>query len=175
MTDCRKCELNSNCPGFAECPHMTDIRDNPPPLSEAQIDELMRASGLESVANKDFRIGRGQHMTAPEQDRYDADVYFARQIEAAVFTRGVTAGQAAAQGEIERLKAFIESWVEHGSNVERLLLTNQVLKAKFKALEEQKPVASVYKTGAGRHWMSETLSQLPDGLYQLYTAAGAKP
>jgi hypothetical protein len=23
MTDCRKCELNNNCPGFNECPNMT--------------------------------------------------------------------------------------------------------------------------------------------------------
>lgn len=22
MTDCRKCELNDNCPGFADCPKM---------------------------------------------------------------------------------------------------------------------------------------------------------
>lgn len=64
-------------------------------LTSKRIDNLMRENGLESVAAKDFRCERNQNMTYPEQDRYDADLKFARDVEAEVLRiNGLTAESA---------------------------------------------------------------------------------
>lgn len=51
--------------------------------TEQMIDDLMRQAGLEAIADKDSRAAAGQEMTSPEQDRYDAIVYFAELVDKA--------------------------------------------------------------------------------------------
>lgn len=46
--------------------------------TDEQIDQMMRESGLEAIAAKDYREGRKRPMTTPERDQYDAALYFAR-------------------------------------------------------------------------------------------------
>ncbi|OUM00525.1 hypothetical protein [Variovorax sp. JS1663] len=47
------------------------------PVDAETFDALMRESGLEAIATKDYRDSRGQPMTSPEQDQYNAAIYFA--------------------------------------------------------------------------------------------------
>lgn len=134
---------------------MTDIRDNPPPLPEPDV-EVKLNSGWTSVL-----------VRSNEQ---------VRQIEAAAFERG----KAAMQGEVERLqdKAFRASEA-HVGTMQKLLAAekeNDELRAKLKALEEQKPVAWVrvcddeLSPADAFSWVRTLLHDVP-----LYLASGAKP
>ena len=52
-------------------------------MTDGQIDALMRAARIQAILDKDYRAAKGQEMTAPENDAYNAALYFARSVEAA--------------------------------------------------------------------------------------------
>lgn len=126
---------------------MSDIKDNPPPLP---------------VSHCDFGL------LTPEQYRAG---------EAAAFSRGVAAGQAAMQGEIERLTKGYERSLENGLALVREL---DELRAKLRALEEQKPVGYASPgelrriTECRGQFASIHLQVVADNDTPLYLAAGAK-
>ena len=103
----------------------------------------------------------GARYTVSKPNIGDTDVYTADQV-AAAFERG----KAAMQGEIERLK----------EEDKRLYLQTLELRAKLKALKEQKPVAytqtSWLKETSGGHFWKKKMHGMD---VPLYLAAGAKP
>lgn len=135
---------------------MSDIRDNPPPLLADELTLLASQVVLE----------RKEDGTDPT-----FVLAFGRKVAAAAFERG----KAARQGEIERLKETIQDLRDQWDREIDVIAERDDLRAKLKALEEQKPVAwrHWYQYGQGK-WVY-TEQQYEHSQDALYLAAGAKP
>lgn len=156
---------------------MSDIKDEAPPLPEPEYHSAQ-------VNGK----GEWRECIAFTEDQ-------TRQIEAVAFARGVAAGKEAMQGEIDRLKnkwyelcRFIEPHVGNSNEIplewaiKELQVKNSYaeslqdeldeLRAKLQALEEQKPVAWMFKSSL----IGKLSFRRKNSAYKpLYTSAGAKP
>lgn len=80
------------------------------------FDDLMRQAGLEAIADKDRRAAAGQEMTSPEQERYDAIVYFAELVRKAALTAAAdlygVGDVAAPVGHSEWGETRQEGWID---------------------------------------------------------------